>query len=426
MSIKFQYQTKADTNHNTFSAEFLLGMLGKFKATIDDEKYGFFHLTSDHAQIEKVRTVYDKFKDRDTFVQVGIGGSALGPQMLIDSLQKDFSKTFLFMDNVDSDYLFHQLQQIKDPTKALFYIVSKSGGTAETISTFAILRSWLVDHGIKEEDFKNYFVFCTDPIKGDLREMANEEGFTTLEVPGNVGGRFSVLTAVGLLPALFAGIDIGALYKGANELKVELLKEDIDHNPLLQTAAHLDYLNKEFGINQTIIMPYSSKLRTLAFWFVQLWAESLGKFKKDNSGESVGYTPVPAYGATDQHSQMQLFMEGPRDKCLFMLEVCSKEHDFTLDNNVEKSSFKKLKKYSLNQLLEAELNGTLQALKENERDFIHLQLPKNDEESMGAMILFFESLTALMGHYLLVDPFDQPGVEKGKIYAYQYLNSLRV
>ena len=421
MIQNFSYHTQADVSDHSFSSDFLLMMLNKFKATINDPNYGFFNLTNDQTQLKAVKEVYSKFKNKKYFVQVGIGGSALGPQMLVDSLQKSFTTEFLFLDNVDSDYIFEQLAKIKNPQDALFYIVSKSGGTAETISLFSIAMNWLVENGINEEDFANYFVFCTDPVKGDLRELANEIHFTSLEVPSNVGGRFSVLTAVGLLPALFAGIDIDRLYQGANGLKEAMLSEDVKKNPLLQSSAHLAYLMNNRNISQTVIMPYSSKLKTMAFWFVQLWAESLGKISKKNN-EHVGLTPIPAYGATDQHSQMQLFMEGPRDKCLLFIDVKNKNHNYKLTSNFQKKSFDKLKSYSLNQLLEAEFQGTIKALQENGRDFIHLELERNNEEGLGALILFFESLTALMGHYLEVDPFDQPGVELGKIYAYEYLN----
>ena len=424
MITNFTYQTQADTSHHSFSSDFLSSMLEKFKKTIDDPSYGFFHLTSDESQISDVKKVYEKFSSKKYFIQVGIGGSALGPQMLVDSLQKNFEREFLFFDNVDSDYIYNQLNRIKDPKDALFYIVSKSGGTAETISLFSIAMNWLKENGIDESEFANYFILCTDPIKGDLRELANEKNFITLEVPSNVGGRFSVLTAVGLLPAIFAGIDIDGLYSGANKIKEEMLKSNVGENPLLQSAAHLSYLLDHKDISQTVIMPYSSKLKTMAFWFVQLWAESLGKIREDN-GTHVGLTPVPAYGATDQHSQVQLFMEGPRDKCILFIEVKNKEHNFNLASDIEKSSFNKLKSYNLNQLLEAEFQGTLKALQENQRDFIHLEISRNDEESLGALILFFEGLTALMGQHLMIDPFNQPGVELGKVYAYEYLKRFK-
>ena len=173
-------------------------------------------------------------------------------------------------------------------------------------------------------------------------------------------------------------------------------------------------------------MPYSSKLRSFSFWFAQLWAESLGK-KKNLKNEIVqtGLTPIVGFGATDQHSQMQLFMEGPNDKCIILIEVENFTHDYKLSTSIAGNNLSKLSDFSLSQLMKAELNGTLKALQENKRPTIHLKISKNDEYHMGALILFFESLTVLMGSFLMIDPFDQPGVELGKIYAFNFLNQLK-
>jgi len=171
-------------------------------------------------------------------------------------------------------------------------------------------------------------------------------------------------------------------------------------------------------------MPYSSKLKSFSHWFVQLWGESLGKFS-DLKNKNTGLTPIPAYGATDQHSQMQLFMEGQNDKFLFLVEIKNKNKDYSLNNTIPKDSAKKLNGYTINQLIEAQFYGTMQALKDRKRNFAHIIIDKNDEYSMGRMILFFESLTALMGHYLFVDPFNQPGVELGKKYAFEYLSKFK-
>jgi len=197
-------------------------------------------------------------------------------------------------------------------------------------------------------------------------------------------------------------------------------------NPLLKTAEFLFQLKQKKNISQTVLMPYSSKLRNFSFWFTQLWAESLGK-KKNTKGDIVhtGFTPIVGYGATDQHSQMQLFMEGPNDKCLVLIEVVKFGADFKLDSTIKTKALEKLSGYSLGDLMQAELNGTLKALAENGRPTLHLQIERNDEFHMGELIVFFESLTALMGDYLMIDPFDQPGVEAGKIYAYQFLNQLK-
>ncbi|MDH5414730.1 MAG: hypothetical protein OEW87_11380, partial [Flavobacteriaceae bacterium] len=240
----------------------------------------------------------------------------------------------------------------------------------------------------------------------------------------NIGGRFSVFTPVGLLPAYMLGIDIDQFYQGANEIKENLLSKDIARNNLLQTAAHLACLFESTpSINETVLMPYSSKLKDLSSWFVQLWGESLGKFSQ-NKNTNTGLTPVAAYGATDQHSQMQLFMEGPNNKCLFLLSIDQSHTDFSLDSDLEFESASKLKQYTLNQLITAQFQGTLSALQQNERNVIAMKIDRLTPSNIGKLILFFESLTVLMGEYLEVDPFNQPGVELGKKYAFKYLESL--
>lgn len=420
--MKFQYHTAINPSDNVFSTDSLNSFLELFKNTINNEDFGFFHLTDDKSHISSTKEIYEKYKSRKHFVQIGIGGSALGPQMLIDALGKSGQTNFIWLDNTDAEYLYDELAKI-DPKEAVFYVVSKSGGTAETMASFAICRQALLEAGVKEEEFNNYFVFCTDPVKSDLRDLANEQGYDALNIPSNIGGRFSVLTPVGLLPALFAGIDIDKLFEGANSIKENLITGDLDKNELTKAASQLSHLLVRQNINQTILMPYSSKLKSFSHWFVQLWGESLGKYSEELK-QHIGLTPIPAYGATDQHSQMQLFMEGVNDKFLFLVEVKNKAHDYKLDNTIGKSSASKLNGYTVNQLIEAQLHGTISALKERKRNVCHIIIDQNDEFNMGRMILFFESLTAMMGHYLRVNPFNQPGVELGKKFAFEYLSKL--
>jgi glucose-6-phosphate isomerase len=421
--MKFTYHTNINPTDTLFTTSSLTSFLELFKSTINDEQFGFFNLTENKDHLIKTKEIYSKHKNKKYFVQIGIGGSALGPQMLIDALGNKNQTQFIYLDNTDADYVYDEMEKI-NPKETLFYVVSKSGGTAETMASFAICRQALIDAGIPESEFKDYFVFCTDPTKSDLRDLANDEGYDALDIPSNIGGRFSVLTAVGLLPALFAGIDIDKLFEGANSIKENLLSEDLDSNELTKAAAQISHLLVRQGINQTILMPYSSKLKSFSNWFVQLWGESLGKYS-DELKQHIGLTPIPAYGATDQHSQMQLFMEGVNDKLLMLIEVKKKKNDFKLDNTIGKSSATKLNGYTINQLIEAQLYGTIEALKERERNVIHITIDENDEYNMGRMVLFFESLTAMMGHYLRVNPFNQPGVELGKKYAFEYLNKLQ-
>lgn len=419
--MKIQFNgVSVDKNSKYFEKVFLEKKLNSFFETINDSRFGFYHLTKRAELIESCKKVYEKFQGRKHFYQIGIGGSSLGPEMLISALKKNQDCKFEFINNIDPEKIHDQLKNI-EVEKSLFYFVSKSGGTAETNAALAIITNILLEKGIKESDLKNFYVFCTDPIKSDLLNLGKELNIDCLEVPSNVGGRFSVLSPVGILPALFAGIDVEKLYAGAEKIKPQIEQKNVSENQMLTLASTLMAL-KDKGVNQTVFMPYSSKLRDFSFWFIQLWAESLGK-KLSRNGEVVhtGLTPIPGYGATDQHSQVQLFMEGPHDKCYFMIEVKKFSQDFSLKNNFSASSLKKLAPHTLAKLMEAELHGTLKALETNKRPYIHFVFEENNEQELGQAILFFESLTALMGHYLNIDPFDQPGVEAGKIFAFEYL-----
>lgn len=387
----------------------------KFENCIQNPKTQFFYAPERTHLIDQSKKVFTEFENKKCFVQVGIGGSSLGPEMLVSAL-KNNQRKFLFINNIDPDYLKLQLEQI-ELNETLFYFVSKSGSTAETMAALAIIAHHFESHGLTKENFKNYFVFATDPIKSELKDLATQFSIKTLEVPSDVGGRFSVLTPVGYLPALFAGIEIDELAKGANEFKHELMKSEWFYR--MGYTCH--ELSKK-QITQTVFLPYSSRLKDFSFWFTQLWAESLGK-KQDRSGKVVhqGLTPIPAYGATDQHSQMQLFMEGPFDKLILLLEVEKFSHDYALKNQFQTSSLKKLAGHSLAQLMKAELEGTLKALKEGQRPLIKLSMAENNPYHMGALIILFECLTALVGEIMNIDAFNQPGVEAGKIYAFEFL-----
>ena len=385
-----------------------------YQKTITSPEIGFFNLPNNRELLEQTQSVHNKFKHKKYFIHVGIGGSALGPDMLLKALGKKSGVHFAFINNIDPDDFCYAMEGI-DIRESLIYVVSKSGTTAETVAAMSILTSELEKAGIKKENFKDYFVFCTDPVRGDLKKIAAEWNVETLTIPSNVGGRFSVLTPVGFLPALFAGICVQDILEGAEDIQNHLKDPKVGRE-FFELGLWLKELNDK-GVNQTVMMPYSSLLREFSAWFVQLWAESLGKDGK-------GLTPIPAYGATDQHSQMQLFMEGPKDKVLFLIEVEKFEKDYSLNNKISGESFKNLAPYSLGQLMKAELEGTLAALKENGRHVVHMKIPSLHEEYLGQLILFSECLTVLVGNLLKVDPFNQPGVEAGKKYAYLWLKNL--
>lgn len=387
--------------------------IAAYQKTLASESIGFFRLPENKELISATKKVYDHFKHKKYFIHIGIGGSALGPEMLLSSLGNGSGVEFIFVNNIDPDDLCRKLDRV-NIKESLIYVVSKSGTTAETVAGMAIVMNSLEKASVSQNEYKDYFVFCTDPEKGELRRLSKEWGVKTLDIPSNVGGRFSVLTPVGLLPAMFSGIKAEDILEGAEDIQKHLFDPKIGKE-FFELAFFLKELHDK-GVHQTVMMPYSSLLKEYSSWFVQLWAESLGKDGK-------GLTPVPAYGATDQHSQMQLFMEGPHDKVLFLIEVEKFHNDFSLKNSVSGESFKNLAPFKLSELMKAELEGTLAALKENNRHVVHLKIPSLQEEYVGQLILFAECLTVMVGELLKVDPFNQPGVEAGKKYANQWLKN---
>lgn len=385
-----------------------------YLSILESQEIGFFRLPDSDFFVRECEETFNKFQHKTHFVHIGIGGSSLGPEMLINALGAKNSKTkFTFINNIDPDDFSHKIPT-ENFENCLFYVVSKSGTTAETIAALSIVMGMLKQKGIKEESFKDYFVFCTDPDKGDLRSLSKTLNISCLTIPANVGGRYSVLTSVGLFPSLFAGISIRKLLSGAKEFKDSLTDFKKGKN-FYDLAFWIGQLEEQ-KVNETVIMPYSSLLKDFSAWFVQLWAESLGKNGR-------GLTPIPAYGATDQHSQMQLFMEGPENKVLMLLEVEKFQTDFKLTSTIGLKSFESLSPFTLSELMKAELEGTLAALKEKNKNLVHFKLPVLDAFTLGQLILFSECLTVLVGKKLKIDPFNQPGVEAGKIYAYSWLKN---
>ncbi|MBI2521946.1 MAG: glucose-6-phosphate isomerase [Bdellovibrio sp.] len=383
---------------------------------------GFIRLAGEKKFAQQCRNVREKYQSPKYFIHVGIGGSSLGPQMLVEAIGQQPHPEFIFINNIDPDQITNDLAGIS-PHDCLFYFVSKSGTTAETMAHLSILSNWAVNNANSDFDFTKHFIFCTDPKNGDMRQLSKEFSLDALEVPSDIGGRFSVLTPVGLLPAMFANSRPHSLLEGAQKI-VQMSMDESDRNAVWQALNAL-LLWKNQGITQTVMMPYSSRLKSFADWFVQLWAESLGK-KTGLSGREVfeGLTPIRAYGATDQHSQMQLFMEGPLDKALVIIKVAKFQSDFSLKGQFKCNSSDKLAHFNLSDLMSAELEGTLQALTEAGRPYILLTIPELTSEALGELIMFFEILTAMMGHYLNIDPFNQPGVEAGKKYAFECLRHL--
>ena len=360
---------------------------------------------------------------------LGIGGSALGPIALrtalcppgwnaLDAAARGGRPRLHVLDNVDPATMSATLARL-DLAHTLVLVISKSGGTVETMAQYLIVREALAA-AVGEEAARGHLVFITDPEVGALRKIARAEGITTLDIPANVGGRFSVLSPVGMLPAALIGIDVRALLAGAADVMTRAASADLSTN-LPGTFAMLQHLaDTRHGRSVQVLMPYADPLRDLALWFVQLWAESLGKHTPD--GTPVGPTPLPAVGATDQHSQVQLFMEGPLDKTVTFITVRGREADGRIPaRHADIAELSYLAGHTLGELIDIEQRATAGALAARGRFNATLAIDTIDAWHLGALMQTFALATAYAGELYGVNAFDQPGVELGKQFAYAML-----
>ncbi len=359
----------------------------------------------------------------ENMVVLGIGGSALGnialqsalnppTHNLLDASKRNGPRCFV-VDNVDPANLGAVLG-VCDPKTTLFNVISKSGETAETASQFMIVRDILAKAiGANAAD---HVVAITDPEKGTMRTICDDAGYATLPVPEGVGGRFSVLSPVGLFSAAMCGIDIDALLDGAAAMDERCRRREMADNPAAMLAFLLVELGTRKGKPNHVMMPYANGLYLMADWFRQLWAESLGK-KHDTSGETVyaGFTPIKALGTTDQHSQVQLYREGPNDKAFIFLEVEDfGDADLTIPAGLGVEALRYLEGKSMSSLLNAEKRATEYALVESARPNMTITFPRVDARHVGEFIALFEIATAYAGRMIGVDAYDQPAVETGK------------
>ncbi|HUQ45497.1 MAG TPA: glucose-6-phosphate isomerase [Gemmatimonadaceae bacterium] len=363
----------------------------------------------------------------DDVAVLGIGGSALGTIALRTALLKPSWNALPasarggrprlhVLDNVDPVTMAALLERLDLP-RTLWIVISKSGGTAETMSQFLIVHAKYAAAGLPPA---GNFVFVTDPKQGALRPLAQSLGVRALDIPPNVGGRFSVLTPVGILPAALAGIDVRALLEGAADMARRCETSDLSSNPAGVYAVAQWLSDTAHGKSIAVFMPYSDQLRDLADWFVQLWAESLGKVRRD--GAFVGQTPLAALGATDQHSQVQLFMEGPEDKTVTFVSVKESGADLQMSGDFpDVTGVAYLAGHSLAELMSVELRATAGALARRSRPNLTIGIERVDAWHVGSVLMLLQLATAYAGQLYGVDAFDQPGVELGKQFAYAML-----
>ena len=382
--------------------------------------------------VEKIETVAARVRNEfDAFVVLGIGGSALGPIAIQQALnhlhynelpaEKRGGPRLYVEDNIDPERMA-ALMDVIDVKRTCFNVITKSGGTAETMSQYLIFTDALKK--AVGDDWAKHIITTTGADRGNLIKLTRENGFKHFIVPDGVGGRYSEMCPVGLFPAAVCGIDIRAMLKGAACMDKRCQSGDVWQNPALMEAV-LQYIATERGMNVQAVMPYADSLKYMADWFCQLWAESLGKnVTRDGKPCNVGQTPTKALGVTDQHSQLQLYTEGPYDKVITLIKVGAFRSTVEIPHGCEEfHDVAFLGGKSLNALIDAERRGTEYALYRSGRMSQTIVLPQVNPYTIGQLLFFFEMATAYTGELLDIDAFNQPGVEESKIASYAVLGN---
>ena len=368
----------------------------------------------------------------DDFILIGIGGSSLGAIATIQATTHPFRNLlpaskrngprFFVLDNPDPEKVAATLETV-NLERTLVNVVSKSGQTAETAANFLVVRDALIQ-AVGEEQARKQIIATTDEKSGLLRQLSDEEGYRTFPVPDGVDGRQTVLSAVGMLPAALAGVDIHAMLAGAAAMRTRTQDGDVVTNPAYLLAALTVLADQKRGKSMLVTMPYADSLFGITDWFRQLWAESLGKkLSVDQEVVSAGQTPIKSLGAIDQHSQIQLYTEGPNDKLVQLIAVGEYRSQVNIPN--PPASAPELSYFNggeLGQLLDRERVATAWALTRAQRPNLTITTPVIDAFALGEFFYLFQLQTVMAGALYNVNPFGQPGVEAGKNATYALMN----
>jgi glucose-6-phosphate isomerase len=385
---------------------------------------GFLDLPGDAGLLESALALAADFSVRaEQMLVAGIGGSSLGLRALLCALKPASARSIrgtrgmhgIHVVDSPDEILIEQLTQGLDPSRTAVTVVTKSGGTAETLAIFMRLYDWL------PEDARNGLVIAiTDPAKGDLRRLSEALGWATLPVPSGVGGRFSVLSPVGIFPAAFMGIDVISLLRGAALVVSDFFNRGRESLAALVASAFLS----RFRTHPVhVFMPYTDLLRDTSLWFSQLWAESLSKaMDLDGNQVNTGQVPLACRGPADQHSLLQLLMEGPADKAITLVTTPGSAKS-VISGRVnpfeDYPSMSYLYGRSADSLRNAEAEATGKALVERGLPVDFLIMPSVSAAPLGELLMVLEIATVLTGLALNIDPMDQPGVERSKILTYE-------
>ncbi|PMP82176.1 MAG: glucose-6-phosphate isomerase [Caldisericum exile] len=394
------------------------------KRIIDKINDDFYPLTLPDEMLKEVYEINnyasyirEKF---DNLVVIGMGGSILGNELLHYSVNGIYSnfvkpKKVYFIDNIDPETNLTLIQTL-DLKKTFFNIITKSGSTSETLLNLLLLVDILKKEGLNP---KEHFLFTTDPEKGLLRKLSNELEIKTYPIHPKVGGRYSVLSHVGLFSAVFEEINIEKLLLGAKERKEKFLnKEPIENSEMLFALTQYKFF-KEKDVNINVIFSYSDGLEYLGKFYEQLLAESIGKkFSRDGKEIYAGITPVVARGPYHQHSTLQLFMEGPYDKLIIFVVPKKFRKDALIYNSLGYLELDFLTGKHYSELLLNEYIATKMALTQNGRPNVSIEIEKIDEENLGRLIYFMELEVLALGELLNINPIDQPSVEIGKRFTH--------
>lgn len=412
MHIDFKnfFETTGITSEEFSSTE---KKINTYLAKIQNRNQGFYSLFDDKKHRETVEEIKEFTKNikgkYSDIVVCGIGGSALGTITLRDSITRNTSDDFPRLhiaENIDPDMIEIIENNITLAT-TLFIVISKSGGTPETIAQYFYFKNEL---NTKKIPASQNMVIITGK-DGFLREESEKNNIPNFQVPENIGGRFSVLTAVGLLPASLIGVDIDELLEGGRQMAQKFQSTSFQENLPFQLAMGQIMSEKE----NHILIPYATRLRTFSAWFVQLLAESTGKDRK-------GFTPIPALGVTDQHSQLQLFSDGPLNKLLIFINIENFKTDPKIPVLTKHEKTKFLEGVSFKSLLHAEQKATARAMTEKNVPNFTINIDSICAKNIGKLFVLFEGATAFIGEELEINAFDQPGVERSKVLTREILS----
>lgn len=386
-------------------------------STIKKEQEAIGYYTLPEQDISSVLEYCKKIpSDVKSIAVIGIGGSSLGAKAIYEFLKpvETLSRELYFFESTDPINIKNLLANI-DLNKTHFLVISKSGTTVETFAIYKYILSL--------QPNPTCYTFITDPNSA-LEKYAQSINANILHLPDNVGGRFSVLSVVGLVPLALCGIDIKALLLGASNIKKSFFEHGFLHDILLKKSLFYAKNHAQYHIN--CLFAYSESLKYFCEWYVQLWGESLGK-KQRNSAFNVGLTPIGLIGPKDQHSFLQLIMEGTRDKSVTFIQIEDFEDQVKIPETTLEhlESLDTLNGLPFSKLINMQCDSVIEALQKEENiPLDSIIIPKIDAQNIGSLIFYYELLTSLVGELIDVNTYDQPGVEAAKIILKNKLTSL--